>query len=165
MQWQVALNDTVNHHLPPTHHKQKKSKRVTLTSHVSWSIGFEMWLTDSLAHHFFGYVYFCIHAYKPFNAPTKKTIKRIQIAKKIGHIGFWMFWPYALKLENLSMWPFFCTFKSLEEAWSWWQVWQCVCVFVLVCARITMPMGLRGLLFGRQFETPCPGFSITNFYN
>ena len=44
--------DRVNHHLPSIHQKWIKTIRLTLTSHVSSSIGFERLLADSWAHHF-----------------------------------------------------------------------------------------------------------------
>ena len=101
--------DRVNHHLPSIHHEWINSKRWTLTSHVSWSIRFEVPLTDSLAHHFLDYVHFCVRCArcmrkfeptKTFKTPSKsfktttKTIKRLQKpsnaykSQKLSHVVF-----------------------------------------------------------------------------
>lgn len=78
--------DWVNRHLPCIH-KRIKSKHYTATSHVSWSIGFEMSLADSLVHHFLDYVNFCTRCerFMQIFAPTQtfKTFsKTFQITTK-----------------------------------------------------------------------------------
>ena len=128
--------DRVNHHLPSIDQKRIKSKRQTLTSHVRWSIGFEVPLTDSLAHHSLDYVHFCVRCArfmrkfaptKTFKTPSKsfktttKTIKRLQIPKTRS-LCFLMFSAICKKMEILSLLLLFCRVLTelcfLEEAWS-----------------------------------------------
>ena len=153
--------------------KRIRSKRWTLTSYVSWSIGFEVPLTESLAHHFLDYRYAnlcvqCAHFMrkfaptKTFKTPSKNDCKNHQTPtnpKNYVTLLFECFTQYATKrYKKRKNWAF-CLFRIVpteSSLWkkhghddSWWQVWT-----LCLCVHITMQMGVHDLSSGRQFETP-----------
>ena len=125
-----------------------------MTSHVSWSIGFEVSLADSFADHFLEHVNLCVRwcagfirkvaptktfkrPQKPSKTPTK-TIKRQ--SQKVGHIvSLFVFLHFLAtcpkKMEKMARSTFFV--GTVLRELCLWRIRSMVMVASLnsVCAR------------------------------